>query len=741
MPDRRTTDPERLLRESRERLLLATDAAGIGIFDYDIVNNSITWDARIRALWGVGPDLPITYELFLEGLLPQDRSFVEAAVRRSLDPKGTGEYRTEYRVVARDSGTLRWIAATGRVTFKDRRALRMVGTTRDITEQKITEQSLRESEARFRRAAEAIHGVIYEHDLNTGYVTRSVGLRDVVGYAPHEVPPTAAWWFDRVHPDDRPRVEPYPSIADRARTFSCEYRVRHRDGDYRIVWDQAVIQRDRTGRPTAIIGCALDVTAQRDAEARARRSEERLHAAQEAGGVGTFEWNIERNEAHWSPELEALHGLAPGTFGGTFEAWLELIHPADRDGAKVAIQKALANSEMAGEWRIVLPDGTTRWIDARGWVERDAAGMPACVLGVNLDVTERKRYEKQIRIAMAELSHRVKNTLAVIQSVATQTIARSKDLRDFEERFVQRLRAISDAHRLLTATEWNGVELHDIIHAELAPRVSHDAQYSVNGDPVALEPQRALALHMVVHELATNAAKHGALSTHGGRIEVCWSRSDDEQWLVLHWREHTEHPVSAPATTGYGTQLITELLEYEMGGCVRRSFETSGLGVVIHIPLGEAPGAGDMPCHAARASRAVGPAILVAEDRYALAQTLAEELLASGYSVIGPASTLEQASHLAEQSSPAAALLDVDLRGEHVHPLARRLRGAGVPVVLLTGHDRHMLPADLRDLPLLTKPIQPRTIACVLEELGIRGHEPPIHVIRAAPLPPISASR
>src|SRR5918996_43812 len=166
-----------------------------------------------------------------------------------------------------------------------------------------------------------------------------------------------------------------------------------------------------------------DVDAHRRAREDLRESEERLRLALEAGQMGTWEWTVATNEVIWSPSLEAIHGLAPGTFAGTFAAYREDIHPEDREQVLGAIAETVERGEDHHvEYRIVRPDGGIRWVEGRGKLVRDASGAALRMIGVCMDVTERKQNEERQKLLLDELNHRVRNMLAIIQSIAGQTL-------------------------------------------------------------------------------------------------------------------------------------------------------------------------------------------------------------------------------------------------------------------------------------------------------------------------------
>lgn len=224
------------------------------------------------------------------------------------------------------------------------------------------------------------------------------------------------------------------------------------------------------------------------------------------------------------------------------------------------------------------------------------------------DLLERLRTEEalresqaQMRIVIAELSHRVKNTLAVVQAMGRQTMRHSKDMAEFQKAFEGRLASIAAAHSLLTNTDWRGATVGEITASELSAQGAQ-GQVSVTGPAVSLRPRLALAMHMVLHELATNAVKHGGLESAAGRIDIHWDvhggdgdaqagngqpHAPTPRTLTLDWIEHCGHPVAEPKTTGFGTRLIQQLVEYDLEGDLHRDYPGDGVQYRIRMPLSD----------------------------------------------------------------------------------------------------------------------------------------------------------
>jgi PAS domain S-box-containing protein len=334
-----------------------------------------------------------------------------------------------------------------------------------------------------------------------------------------------------------------------------------------------------------------------DANAHARvreglaESEERLRLALEAGQMGTWEWTVATNKVIWSPSLEAIHGLAPGTFEGTFADYQKDIHLEDREQILRAITQTLEQgSDHHVEYRIIRPDGGVRWVEGRGKLVRDRSGAATRMIGVCMDVTERKCNEERQRLLLDELNHRVRNMLAIIQSIADQTLRETPAPAAFKAAFSARLAALARAHSLLTKELWLGASLRDIVATALSPFGAEGRRdaIGIEGPLVVIKPNVAVTLCLVLHELATNAAKHGALSAPRGQVSVRWTRTGAQPrqppCVELVWRERGGPCVAPPSKRGFGSRLIAASAD-QLGGEVSMQYGTSGAETRFRFPL------------------------------------------------------------------------------------------------------------------------------------------------------------
>jgi two-component sensor histidine kinase len=207
------------------------------------------------------------------------------------------------------------------------------------------------------------------------------------------------------------------------------------------------------------------------------------------------------------------------------------------------------------------------------------------MVGVTLEITERKRFEEYMRRLVAELDHRVKNTLATVSAVVSHTRQARQSVPDFAAALEGRLRSMAATHELLGAHWWQGVSLSELVRRELAPYAARN-NAEAGGPEVVLRPEAGQAMAMVLHELATNAAKYGALSSKKGRVSIRWDRrlNGHPHCLVLEWREIGGPPVIAPGNPSYGTSTIRDLIPYEFGGTVDLVFAPEGVQCRLELP-------------------------------------------------------------------------------------------------------------------------------------------------------------
>lgn len=317
------------------------------------------------------------------------------------------------------------------------------------------------------------------------------------------------------------------------------------------------------------------------------RSEERLRFILKAGRLGSWTLDLADMRLTASDTCKMNLGREPHE-PLAYEDLIEAIHPDDRERMQATVRVSIETGvDYDIEYRVRLPDGGTRWLQVRGQPFHDG-GIPVSMAGVTIDVTERKRAEEQRALLAQELTHRVKNSMATVQSVAFQTLRNASSLEDAQETLVARIKSLSAAHDVLTRERWAGATLCEVVDEALhAFRDDARQRFLVNGPEVWLEPRLTLAFTMAFHELATNAVKYGALSNDGGRVVVDWEVVDaaTSPGLRLRWEEVGGPSVIAPSRTGFGTRLIERALATEMGGSARIEYHPRGISFLLEAPL------------------------------------------------------------------------------------------------------------------------------------------------------------
>jgi PAS domain S-box-containing protein len=460
------------LRQNEERLRLATHTGKVGLWDWDIRANRVSWTDSLYPLHGLKKgEFNPTVEGFSALVHPDDRERVGAALDRTL--RDNAPYELELRIL-RPDGQVAWLYTNGLVVREGDTPVRLLGTTFDITERKRAEEALKESEARERAHAAELQAIM-------------------------EAVPAPIW------------------IA--------------RDPDCRV-----------------IIGNSI--------------SYEILRMKQ-ASNV-----SLSAEESERPVHYEVLNDG-------------RLLAPEDMPVQRAARGESVRDIEMG----LRFSDGSSRILLGNATPLCDAKGNLTGAVSAFVDITERKLAEAQRDLLLAELSHRVKNTLATVISIAHQSFTKGPSFEESRRSFDMRIRALAQTHVRLADANWSGVSVERILLDETAPYRREDgANVRISGPSIVLNPKCAVTLGMAFHELTTNAAKYGALSTKTGAVEAHWNIAPNRH-LRISWIESGGPAVTLPKRRGFGRLLLERVLTSDLRGTVLLDFAQDGFKCDIAFPL------------------------------------------------------------------------------------------------------------------------------------------------------------
>ncbi len=463
----------------------------------------------------------------------------------------------------------------------------------NVTDQKRSEEANLRNLSRLELALDVGKMGIWEWDPSTGEMEWSDSLFELVGYQPGEIKPTIEAWYAHVHPDDLEGLKAVLSAADpTSEVFEAQFRFLHEDGE--ITHVSAIGRYLSLGNPSdpqyRLIGALSDVSDLRKARISADEKSQRLESIYRHAPVGlayhdrTLRWlavNQELAEINGYP-IEEHIGRKPSELD---QALKDLVEPL--------LQRVLETGHPIIDHELEVP--ASKGSDESRWflinfdpVLNEGSG----VVGINVavqEITALKQAEAYRELLMGELNHRVKNSLATIQAIATQTWRTSECPDAFIETFLARLQAISLAHEILVGDcQQTGADLETLVRGQVKLYAGDSAaRLEIEGPRVRLGPERAHALGLILHELATNASKYGALSNHDGVVRISWALTEDADGpnLRVHWSERNGPPVAKPRKLGFGSQLIEKSLSHSLGGSAKLSYEPAGLSAELMLPV------------------------------------------------------------------------------------------------------------------------------------------------------------
>jgi PAS domain S-box-containing protein len=436
--------------------------------------------------------------------------------------------------------------------------------------------------------------------------------------------------------------------------------------------------------------------------------------------MGSWDWDAAAGVVTWDEGQHRIFGVDPGSFNVTPESVRALIHPEDWERLRAALAD-LREETYQTEFRVRRPSGELRWCVGAVAANIDGSRRVVRLGGVTVDITERKSVEERQSLLVREVDHRARNALAVVQSIVRLTRAESKEA--YIAAVEGRITALSRAHVLLSQSRWQGANLRRILDEELAPyRRGQVEKIAASGAEVFLEPATAQILALALHELATNAAKYGALSSAHGRVLLSWELDADR--LTLQWIESGGAVVRPPIAEGYGTRVISASVERQLEGSATFDWRPEGLHFRMSIPLRASVKAEDGRAQKAAAqangggSKPIVPGnrLLLVEDEALTGMMMSDMLTELGFDVIGPFGRVADAMAALKREDFHAAVLDVNLDGEVVYPVADAVVERGLPFVFVTGYSAEGIDRRFAQVPVLQKPIERQMLQSVFFE-------------------------
>jgi PAS domain S-box-containing protein len=452
------------------------------------------------------------------------------------------------------------------------------------------------------------------------------------------------------------------------------------------------------------------------------QSERRRSLALAAGKMGSWDWDLTRGDCMWDEGQCRIFGVDPRTFRVTPERVRALLDPEDWDRLNGIWAEAAAGTRTyETEFRVRRPNGELRWCIGTAAASVDTSNRIVRLSGVTIDITDRRQAEERQVFLAREVDHRARNVLAVMQSILRLT--RAGTVEGYVSAVEGRINALSRAHMLLSECRWEGADLRRLVDEELEPYRTGEAERILTvGSEVLLESRCAQTIALALHELATNAAKHGALALPSGRIQLSWQIESGN--LVMEWWESDGPLVSTPSLQGYGTRVIRVSVEH-LGGQSTFDWHPEGLHCTLSFPYDDRNIASRSPKPNGKSQKNPRPrpqivdgnTVLLAEDESVVALMMTEALIELGFCVIGPYSALAEAAGALSKTPVSAAILDINLGGELVYPVADILMSKGVPLIFVTGYGAESIDPKYEHVPLLQKPID----RAELRELFILG--------------------
>ncbi len=579
---------EAALRESEHQLRLVTDNAPVGIVHldaelrYKFINRHGA--GRLTTPFAATP-AQVIGKRFPEVIGDKAYAIVEPYVRECLAGNAV-EFELE---VPGEIGEPQFLHCRLKPEWSEGKVVGLVCAGSDITTLKRAEAALRESEAIFRAMFDLSSVGKIEVEPGSGrFLRANAAMCKFVDYSEAELFGRSV--YDITYPDDLALDRELCRRLDAGESeFDVEKRYVRKDG--KAVWARTTVNviRDDFGRPLRHMAVIQDIDARKQAQEDLKASKDRLQLALEAAQLGSWQYDPLQHILSGDPRCQEIFDFIHHE--ASVEEVLKRVHPDDAQMVGAALEASLDPFDpkhTATEFRVQRRDGAIRWVETLGRAQFEGVGpgrRAVSMAGTAQDITERKEREEKEHLLMREINHRAKNMLSVVDAIAHQTAIKSPE--SFIERFSERIQALSANQDLLIRNEWNGVDIKDLVHAQLAHFADLiGSRIAVQGPQLRLRAASAQAIGLALHELATNAGKYGALSTDAGRVDICWGAADGT--LTISWTERGGPPVSRPERRGFGTVVMETMAQRSVDGRVDLDYPPSGLTWRLTCPAANA---------------------------------------------------------------------------------------------------------------------------------------------------------
>ncbi len=575
------------MQASDAKLSAIVESSANAIYSCDLDGQILTWNKSAELVYGFTAAEIIGRNL--AELTPADRKDEAAAVFDAIR-KGEACRSLETERLRKDGSRFAAQLTASPILDATGRPTAISTILRDITEAQVAARSLRDSlrEVTDFKAALDEHAIVAITDprgeityVNDRFCAISKFSREELLGQTHRI-------INSGYHSREFFLDLWSTIA-RGRVWRGEIRNRAKDGSIYWVDTTVVPFLDERGRPRQYVAIRADITDRKNAEVMLRESQQRTLLATEATEVGIWEWNLGANMLWWDAQMFRIYGMTPTADGFIpYAAWTRTVLPEDLAAQEEKLQE---NIRLGGrserEFRIRRKDnGEVRDIHAVETMRANADGKIEWVVGTNLDITKRKQADEHIRLLMGEVNHRSRNLLGVVQSIAKLS-ARHADPETFASDLSKRIASLAACQDLLVSNEWKGIGLADLVRAQLGSyRDLIGQRILMGGAEVNLRPAAAQGIGMALHELATNAAKYGALSSNEGRVRIEWAVTAGESGptFSMRWIEEGGPGVTPPERKGFGQTVTVSMAEHAVKGKVTVAYPETGLCWELQSP-------------------------------------------------------------------------------------------------------------------------------------------------------------